>query len=175
MTLTLNKEKLTFKTFEKIKKNKILMLALIVLGLITMFAVASKMQGIENAQGIFAETGSAGGSGSGGSGGSGGGNGGFMKSILDGMQWIVFWGIIIFGLIQFFTKSSRDFNLSEFIVHLVITVIIAWLASNFAAIIKKSSGAEINATREAVQKTENTRGVPDDIVEYVTPLGIVQQ
>lgn len=172
MTLALNKEKLTFKTFEKIKKNKILMLALIVLGLITMFAVASKMQGIENAQGIFAETGSGGGSGSGGS---GGGNGGFMKSILDGMQWIVFWGIIIFGLIQFFTKSSRDFNLSEFIVHLVITVIIAWLASNFAAIIKKSSGAEINATREAVQKTENTRGVPDDIVEYVTPLGIVQQ
>ena len=172
MTLALNKEKLTFKTFEKIKKNKILMLALIVLGLITMFAVASKMQGIENAQGIFAETGSGGGSGSGGS---GGGNGGFMKLILDGMQWIVFWGIIIFGLIQFFTKSSRDFNLSEFIVHLVITVIIAWLASNFAAIIKKSSGAEINATREAVQKTENTRGVPDDIVEYVTPLGIVQQ
>ena len=153
MTLALNKEKLTFKTFEK---NKILMLALIVLGLITMFAVASKMQGIENAQGIFAETGSGGGSGSGGS---GGGNGGFMKSILDGMQWIVFWGIIIFGLIQFFTKSSRDFNLSEFIVHLVITVIIAWLASNFAAIIKKSSGAEINATRESVQKTENTRGV----------------
>lgn len=172
MTLALNKEKLTFKTFEKIKKNKILMLALIVLGLITMFAVASKMQGIENAQGIFAETGSGGGSGSGGS---GGGNGGFMKSILDGMQWIVFWGIIIFGLIQFFTKSSRDFNLSEFIVHLVITVIIAWLASNFAAIIKKSSGAEINATRESVQKTENTRGVSDDIVEYVTPLGIVQQ
>ena len=170
MSLALNKEKLTFKTFEKIKKNKILMLALIVLGLITMFAVASKMQGIENAQGIFAETGSGGGSG-----GSGGGNGGFMKSILDGMQWIVFWGIIIFGLIQFFTKSSRDFNLSEFIVHLVITVIIAWLASNFAAIIKKSSGAEINGTREAVQKTENTRGVPDDIVEYVTPLGIVQQ
>lgn len=169
MTLALNKRFLALnKAFEKIKKNKILMLAMLVLGLITVFAVASKTADIGSAQGIFAEA-------TGGSGGSGGGSGNFMKSILDGIKWIVFWGIIIFSLVQFFTKGSRDFNLSEFIVHLVVTVIIAWLGANFADIIKKAAGAEINATTESAQKIEHVKNVPDDIVEYVTPLGIVQQ
>lgn len=164
MTISLNKRFLALnKTFEKIKKNKIFMSVMLVLGVITIFAAASKTADIGSAQGIFAEV-------------TGGGAGNFLKSILDGIKWIVFWGIIIFSLVQFFTKGSRDFNLSEFIVHLVVTVIIAWVGANFADIIKKAAGAEADTnTKQIVSVTDNVNTVPEDIVEYVTPLGIIKQ
>lgn len=167
MAIALNKRFLALnKTFENIKKNKIIMLVMLVLGLITVFAAASKTADIGSAQGIFAEV----------TGGGAGGGGNFLKSILDGIKWIVFWGIIIFSLVQFFTKGSRDFNLSEFIVHLVVTVIIAWLGANFADIIKKAAGAEVDTnTKQFVSVTDNVNTVPEDIVEYVTPLGIIKQ
>lgn len=167
MTISLNKRFLALnKTFEKIKKNKIFMSVMLVLGVITIFAAASKTADIGSAQGIFAEV----------TGGGAGGGGNFLKSILDGIKWIVFWGIIIFSLVQFFAKGSRDFNLSEFIVHLVVTVIIAWLGANFADIIKKAAGAEVDTnTKQFVSVTDNVNTVPEDIVEYVTPLGIIKQ
>jgi len=153
MTLKLN------PLMTKIEKNKILILSLLSVFLFTVFYVA--MQGnVTDAKGIFK---------------TGGMKVDFMKDIIEGMKWLVAIGIVIFSLVQFFTKGSRDLNLSEFIVHLIITLIIAWLGYNFVDLVTKGAGAEVNAETESIKKTEHTKNVPDDIVEYVTPLGIVQQ
>ena len=100
----------------------------------------------------------------------------FMDKIKTGIEWLITIAIVIVSLILFFSKGSRDLNLSEIITHLIVTVIVAWLANNFVKIITKAAGAEVDTnTKQVVSVTDNVNKVPEDIVEYVTPLGIVRQ
>lgn len=155
MTLKLQK----FNPIEKLERKQIMTIVLLLLLGVTIFAVSL---GDSNApQGIFAE---------------GGIKTDFMDKIKTGIEWLITIAIVIVSLILFFSKGSRDLNLSEIITHLIVTVIVAWLANNFVKIITKAAGAEVDTnTKQVVSVTDNVNNVPEDIVEYVTPLGIVRQ
>lgn len=152
----MNAINLKFKKLEK--KQTFLITSLI---LLTLSALAFSLTS-SNPAGIFSTL--------------GGGSSNFMKDIEEGVKWLVGAAVIVVSLIMFFTKGSRDLNLSEIITHLVVTIIVAWLAANFVAIVTKAAGAEVDTnTKQTISKADNVNNVPEDIIEYVTPLGIVRQ
>lgn len=154
MTLNLKK----FNPIEKLERKQIMMTVFMVLLGIT--CIALSLGNVDTAAGIFKD----------------GANPEFMSKIKEGIEWLIVIAVVIVSLVMFFTKGSRDLNLSEIITHLIVTVIVAWLAKNFVKIITNAAGAEVDTNvRQAVSKADNVNNVPEDIVEYVTPLGIVRQ